>query len=478
MKVLCRHFMGTSEILARVKGIEVHRGPSKVLGGVSASLGCGEVVAVVGENGSGKTTLIEAFAGILPLRSGEVIWYEGGGSIAVRDSEGRRNPPPPMGLTLQKGGICGDETVSERLLVSLSVSGISSEDEQILDLLDQWGLRHRSQDRVSHLSGGLRRRLSILCGLAPAALSKSPRVVLLDEPSEGLDQHAKKTLTGWIRALSSMDHGIMVATHDKELISCSDRILSVEDKSIIESKGESKGEKLQLPKTGQISEKSSISSLVRWSMRMEVRNPIETVGRATPAIVAILLSYALIMDFDLHSHESRLLAALVLAPAFIASVSSPALVSRLAESDCGRWWKAVVGPMARPAFSISAASILLPIPITYLSWFILSGSVDDQVSSEVMMWLWIPALAMTDLAIASTALHLLVSDLSRSSVAPAPLLLVIMVWPFLELTDALSSIIDDGMTWGLSIHEPLVTCIVASLISALVWLAAVLIPDY
>lgn len=477
MKVPCRHVMDTSP-LAQVSGIEVHRGPFKVLEEVSVSLGCGEVVAILGENGSGKTTLIETFAGILPLRSGEVIWHEGGKSITVRDSEGRRNPPPPMGLTLQRGGICGDETVSERLSVSLSVSGVSTENQQILDLLGHWGLQHRSQDRVAHLSGGLRRRLAILCGLAPAVLSQTPRVAILDEPSEGLDESAKKTLRCWIRTLSSMGHGILIATHDKEISSCADRILSIENKAIIESSGESLGGKLQLPMPGEVSEQSTLSSLFRWSMRMEMRNPIETVGRATPAIVAILLSYALVMDFDLQSHDSRLLSALILAPAFIASVSSPALVSRLAESDCGRWWKAVVGPMARPAFSITGASILLPIPLTYLSWFILSGSVDDQVFSEVMMWLWIPAFAMIDLAIAATALHLLVSDLSRSSMAPAPLLLVVLVWPFLELTDALSSIIDDGMTWGLSIHEPLVTCILASLISALVWLAAVLIPDY
>ncbi len=477
MTVLCRPNMPKSP-LAQVKGIEVHRGPSKVLEGASVNLGAGEVVSVMGDNGSGKTTLIESFAGILPLRSGEVIWHERGESILVRDSDGRRNPPPPMGLTLQKGGISGEETVSERLAVSLSVAGIHSHEEQIADLLGYWGLRHRSEDRVAHLSGGLRRRLSILCGLAPAVLSETPRVVLLDEPSEGLDDSAKETLKGWIRALSSRNHGILVATHDKDLSSCADRILTIEDRILSESKGESSGEPSQLPEPIQSSEQRAISSLIRWSIRMELRNPIETVGRATPAIVAILLSYALMMDYDLQSHDSRLLAALVLAPAFIASISSPALVSRLSESDCGRWWDAVSGPMARPAFSISGASILLPIPVTYLSWLVLSGSVDEQVSSEVLTWLWIPALAMMDLAIASTALHLLVSDLSRSSAAPAPLLLIVMVWPFLELTDALSSIIDSGMTWGLSIHEPLVTCIVASLLSALVWLSAVLIPDY
>jgi|TARA_B110000263_G_scaffold160115_2_gene139197 ABC-type multidrug transport system ATPase subunit len=467
-----------SSPLAQVKGIDVHRGPFKVLEGASVTLEEGEIVAVMGENGSGKTTLIEAFAGILPLRSGEVIWQEGDESTVVRDSEGRRNPPPPMGLTLQRGGICGDETVFERMAVSLSVAGISSDVEQILELLEHWGLRHRSNDRVAHLSGGLRRRLAILCGLAPAALSQSPRVVLLDEPSEGLDESAKVTLRGWIRALSSKNHGILMATHDKELSSCADRVLVIEDKSLREAPGDSSGEPSKLPGISQTSEQSPISSLVRWSMRMELRNPIETVGRATPAIVAILLSYALIMDHDFQGNDSRLLAALILAPAFIASISSPALVSRLSESDCGRWWNAVAGPMARPAFSITGSSILLPIPVTYLSWFVLSGSVDDQVSSEVILWLWIPALVMMDLAIAATALHLLVADLSRSSAAPAPLLLVVLVWPFLELTDALSSIIDEGVTWGLSIHEPLVTCIVASLISALVWLAAVMIPDY
>ena len=477
MTALRRHNMDVPP-LAQVKGIDVHRGQSKVLESASVNVGAGEVVAVMGHNGSGKTTLIEAFAGILPLRSGEVIWNYGGETILVRDSDGRRNPPPPMGLTLQKGGICGDETVSERLGVSLSVAGILPQEEQLLELLGDWGLRHRSNDRVAHLSGGLSRRLSILCGLAPAALSETPRVVLMDEPSEGLDESAKEILKGWIRGLSSRNHGILVATHDKDLSSCADRILTIEDNLLSESPGESLGEPHQLPEIGEPSEQSTISSLIRWSMRMELRNPIETVGRATPAVVAILLSYALMMDYELQTHDSRLLAALVLAPAFIASISSPALVSRLSESDCGRWWDSVAGPMARPAFSISGASVLLPIPVTYISWYVLSGSVDGQVSSEVLAWLWIPALAMVDLAIASTALHLLVSDLSRSSAAPAPLLLVVMVWPFLELTDALSSIIDNGMTWGLSIHDPLVTCIVASLISALVWLSAVLIPDY
>tara|TARA_B100000287_G_C20649512_1_gene786343 strand:- start:333 stop:1742 length:1410 start_codon:yes stop_codon:yes gene_type:complete len=467
-----------NSVLAQVTEISAKRGHNKVLEQVSLSLNSGEIVAVIGDNGSGKSTLIESFAGLVPLRGGEVVWGSESGRIVIRDSEGRRNAPPPMGLTLQENGFCGDETVSERLSLSLSVAGIAPDGARISELLECWGLEHRSEDRLAHLSGGLARRLSILCGLAPAALSETPRVVLLDEPSEGLDEVSNKTLRGWIKTLSTRGHGILVATHDNQISSCADRIVRIENSSLQTYSGESSGFAAEVPSKGSVTDRNSVASLIGWSFRTEMRNPIDTVGRATPAIVAMLLSYALVGDIDINSHDSRLLAALVLAPAFIVSISSPAIVSRLSESDSGRWWNAVVGPMSRPAYTITGASIMLPIPITYLSWAILSTSVDSETSLEVMKWLWIPSLAMLDLAIAATALHLMVSDLSRSAAAPAPLLLVVLIWPFLELTDALSMIIDNGMTFGLSISDPIPTCLVASLISALVWLSAVLIPDY
>jgi len=468
----------SSNSLAEVKGIGVHRGLSKVLEAASVSINEGEVVAVIGENGSGKTTLIEAFAGILPLRSGEVSWrIQSGAHRVVRDSDGRRTAPPPMGLTLQRNGMCGEETVRERLLSALSVASLEPSEATISELLEEWGLAHRSSNRVAHLSGGLKRRLSLLCGLAPAALSNQPRTVLLDEPSEGLDDVSRELMRCWLRGLVSKGHGVLVATHDKEVIRCADRVITIQDCTLYESPGESSGEPASMPATSPSKEPSPIGSLVRWALTMEVRNPIDTVGRATPAIVAILLAYALVGNLDMTLHGSNLLAALVLTPAFITAVASPAIYRRLAEDDCGRWWNAVVGPMTRPANSIAGASLLLPIPLTYLSWFVLGGSVDPDVSTEVLKWLWIPALSMLDLAVAATALHLLVSDLSRSSAVPASLLLVVLVWPFLELTDALSMIMDNGMTLSLGLHDPITTCLIASLTSALIWLVAVLIPD-
>ena len=464
--------------MLQAAGIEVHRGSRVVLKGADFRLERGEVVALAGPNGSGKTTLLEACAGILPLTSGSIIWRtDGNEERVVRDSDGRRNEPPPMGLTLQSDGMCGEETVEERLLVSLSVSGRSSDGNTVSQMLSEWGLEHRRADRVSQLSGGQRRRLAVLCGLAPAALSADSRVVLLDEPSEGLDESGRALLAGWLRALARDGHSVLVATHDEGVVRCADRVLGVRDGNLAKSLGSSEGEPSRLPAPSQSIDPSTHGSLIRWAIRMEIRNPVDTTGRATPALVALLLAYALVGEIDLGHAGSDLLAALVLVPAFITVVVSPALVRRLAEADCGRWWNAVVGPAARPTYSLIGASILLPLPLTYISWFVLADSSDVASSSQVLRWLWLPAVVMIDVAAAAAALHLLVADLRRASAAAASLLLLVLVWPFLQLTDALSVIITDGMSFGLGMGDPLVSCIIASLISILVWAVAIYLPD-
>ena len=106
--------------MLQAAGIEVHRGSRVVLKDTDFRLERGEVVVLAGPNGSGKTTLLEACAGILPLTSGSVIWrMDGDEERVVRDSDGRRNEPPPMGLTLQSDGMCGEETVEELSLIHI-----------------------------------------------------------------------------------------------------------------------------------------------------------------------------------------------------------------------------------------------------------------------------------------------------------------------------------------------------------------------
>ena len=472
--------------MLRISDLEVHRGNRAVFSGLQLQISSGDVLALEGKNGSGKTSLIEACAGILPITQGKVEWLAPSGEwLIVRDSEGRRSRPPIMGLTLQSNGICGEETVEERLMTAIEIFGLKPTDETITEMLSDWGLDHRRGDRVSQLSGGLTRRLSVLSGLAPVALSETPSVALLDEPSEGLDSVARSTLSNWIGALSSRGHAIVMATHDQEFISESTRIISIESGSISEQAGAGHSGLAKLPSPSHKIEPSPMLALAGWAFRMEKRNPVDTIGRLTPAILALLLSYTILGGIDIPQTASMstyigydLVAALVLAPAFITAVVSPALVRRLSEEGCGRWWNAMLGPIARPANSVISASIILPIPVTYISWFVLSGSIPEETSDEVLRWLWLPALVIIDVSCAASALHLLVSDLRRSSAVAASLLLAVLVWPFIELMDALSVIMTSGMSLELEIGSPLSSCIIASLSAAMVWAVAVFLPEY
>ena len=469
--------MATGPML-QASGISVDRGSTTVLKGVDFELSSGEIVSLTGDNGSGKTTMLETCAGILPLSAGVVDRQSESGKMEIiRDHEGRRNQPPPTGLTLQRDGICGEETVEERLEIALKVAGREMSEPSASDALRDWGLEHRRADRVAQLSGGQRRRLAVLCGLAPAAFSAKPRVVMLDEPSEGLDRDGKELLIGWLRGLAQNGHAVMVATHDQAIINCCDREMEVANGKLNESKGNSEGTPSDLPEPLLQVEQSVHGALIRWAIRMETRNPLDTIGRAAPALVALLLSYALVGEIDMAHVGNDLVAALVLAPAFITAVISPALTRRLAEERCGAWWNAMIGPSARQTYSLVGASIILPLPITYLAWAILVDPSEFANHSEVTRWLWLPALIIIDLAAAAAALHLLVADLRRASAAAASLLLLVLVWPFLQLTDALSLMMTDGMSFGLSIGDPLISCIIASLISAAVWAVAVFLPD-
>lgn len=467
--------------------LSVTRGSRTVIQNLDFEVSQGDIVCFIGKNGSGKTTLIESLVGVLPFTSGNVEWHsEKGTSLTIRDHLGSRRKPYPFGLTLQSDGICGEEKVRERLETALKVSGLDFAQKELIEALDEWGLSHRSEDRVSQLSSGLRRRLAVLSGMAPAMFCKDPRMVFLDEPSEGLDAFAKGVLKQWLQELSQRRNAVIMASHDEEIISSSKRIVVVESGKISESSNAVN--ELSIREREPLTERPirTIGSLFSWSYSIERRNPVDTIGRATPAILALLLSYSIIEGasilVDIPGDITQqvyldLISALVLIPAFITAVISPAMVRRLSEEGCGKWWSAVCGPQIRPATSFFASSILLPIPITYLSWFVLSGSVPDEISEEVLRWLWLPAIVIIDVSCAASALHLLVSDLRRSGAATASLLLLILIWPFIELVDALSAIMDVGMSSELSIGSPLASIIIASIISVMVWAVAIMIPD-
>ena len=476
--------MAQSPVL-KAGGLSVTRGTRTVIHKLDLEIFQGDIVCFVGENGSGKTTLIESLVGILPLTKGQVEWFsEKDESLIVRSYSGTREKPYPFGLTLQSDGVCGEEKVTERLITALNVSGIDCSQTEAKQILEEWGMSHRGEDRVSQLSAGLSRRLAVISGMAPAMLCGSPRIVFLDEPSEGLDSFSKGVLKKWISELSQYGNAVVIASHDEEIISCSRRILTIESGEISESNNTIEEGVVEERQFLNERQSKSISSLFSWSYSIERRNPVDTIGKATPAILALLLSYSVLTGMDTTQATlsntnigNHLAAALILTPAFISAVISPAMIRRLSEEECGKWWSAVCGPQFRPATSIMASSILLPLPLTYLSWFVLEGSLPVDSSEEILRWLWLPSLVIIDISCAATALHLLVSDLRRSGAAAASLLLIVLIWPFMELVDALSVIMEVGMSSEISIGSPLASIIFASIISAMVWAVAVIIPE-
>ena len=211
-----------------------------------------------------------------------------------------------------------------------------------------------------------------------------------------------------------------------------------------------------MPEPVNEAEISKLSSLFRWAYRMEKRNPIDTIGRLIPAILALLMTHTLISQEEISVVGTDFFAALILLPSFICVVIPPALIQRYAEENCGRWWAAIIGPKFRMASSIIGSSIILPLPLIYISWLILSDRIDYVDNSDILAWLWLPGLVMFSVALAASSLHLLVSDLRRSGASVVSLLLLVLIWPFLELIDALEMIILNGMSFGYSLDLSLI----------------------
>lgn len=182
-------------------------GRHKALAGVSLSLSGGEVTGLLGPNGAGKTTLIRIIAGRLAPSSGQVRVC---GSDPYREQAARGR----IGLVPQHLALYDSLTARENLEVFGQIFGLTVAEarQRAQTLLDQTGLAGRAAARVSALSGGMRRRLNIA-----AAVMHRPALLLLDEPSVGVDIEAMEGVIALIRALKQEGYAIVLSTHDMAL---------------------------------------------------------------------------------------------------------------------------------------------------------------------------------------------------------------------------------------------------------------------
>ena len=188
----------------------------QALDDVSFSIHRGEIFGLLGPNGGGKTTLFRVLSTLLPVQSGIVSvlgWNASDGAAAIR----RR-----IGVTFQAPSLDRRLTVRENLVHQGHLYGLHGRSlaERIENRLTRLGLSDRKHDRVDSLSGGLQRRAEIAKGML-----HDPELLLLDEPSTGLDPGARQDLWRYLQQLRD-DAGVtvVVTTHLMEEAEKCDRL--------------------------------------------------------------------------------------------------------------------------------------------------------------------------------------------------------------------------------------------------------------
>jgi ABC-2 type transport system ATP-binding protein len=181
-----------------------HRyGEHQAIRDLSLSVTEGEIIAILGPNGSGKTTLFRVLSTLVPLQQGEV---------RVLGYDLRRQPAAiraQLGVVFQAPSIDKKLTVMENILHHGRLYGLAGRDlrERADEMLSRLGLADRRHDLVEKLSGGLRRRVELAQGML-----HRPRLLLLDEPSTGLDPAARSDLWQYLQQVRAADGVTVVLT--------------------------------------------------------------------------------------------------------------------------------------------------------------------------------------------------------------------------------------------------------------------------
>lgn len=193
------------------KQVTYQIGKRKLLDQISLTMKQGAITGILGPNGAGKTTLLSLIIGLRHPSAGTIIVFHE--KLSAQGSKLRRR----MGVVFQETALYDELTTFENLRFAASLYQVPHPEHRIKEVLELLSLSERTQDRVRTLSGGLQRRVAIA-----RALLHSPDLLIIDEPTLGVDVEARHAIWSHLRFLKSTGTSIIVSTNylDEVLALC------------------------------------------------------------------------------------------------------------------------------------------------------------------------------------------------------------------------------------------------------------------
>lgn len=212
--------------MIEVQNIYKQFGDLQVLRGVNLHVKKGEIVSIIGKSGAGKTTLLQIIGTLDKPNAGKIL-INGVDVFGLKEKELARFRNHHIGFIFQFHQLLPEFTALENVMIPAMIAGekSTSASERAKKLLSELGLEQRITHKPNELSGGEKQRVAVA-----RAMMMSPDVILADEPSGSLDEANKGELHKLLLDLRERyNQTIIIVTHDRELASISDRIVTIKD---------------------------------------------------------------------------------------------------------------------------------------------------------------------------------------------------------------------------------------------------------
>jgi ABC-2 type transport system ATP-binding protein len=209
--------------ILQVEGLNVFYGAFQAVSDVSFKVNSGEIFGLLGPNGAGKTSTLSAVEGLIKPQSGEI--FVAGFDISKQPLHARAN----MGVQLQATSFQPELTITEIIKLYAGIYGVNLTSEKLKTILQDIKLEESASKKFGQLSGGQQQRVSLVISTI-----HDPILVMLDEPTTGLDPQSRRQLWERIEAIRGKGHAVLLTTHSmEEAEAVCDRIAIIDHGKVI-----------------------------------------------------------------------------------------------------------------------------------------------------------------------------------------------------------------------------------------------------